>query len=38
MRLSVNLVKPKASEILTAYLKQCKEPPWTSYFVKAIEA
>ncbi|XP_026322382.1 uncharacterized protein C15orf61 [Hyposmocoma kahamanoa] len=26
--------KPTASEVLTAYLKQCKEPPWTSYFVK----
>jgi hypothetical protein len=26
--------KPKVSEVLTAYLKQCKEPPWTSYFVK----
>ncbi|XP_018784670.1 PREDICTED: uncharacterized protein C15orf61 homolog isoform X1 [Bactrocera latifrons] len=34
MRLSANLMKPKASEILTAYLKQCNEPPWTSYFVK----
>uniref|UniRef100_A0A0K8TLP7 Uncharacterized protein n=1 Tax=Tabanus bromius TaxID=304241 RepID=A0A0K8TLP7_TABBR len=28
------LVKPKASEVLTAYLKQTGEPPWTSYFVK----
>lgn len=26
--------RPKASEVLTAYLKQSKEPPWTSYFVK----
>ncbi|KAJ8727456.1 hypothetical protein PYW07_001575 [Mythimna separata] len=26
--------KPTASEVLTAYLTQCKEPPWTSYFVK----
>lgn len=26
--------RPKASEVLTAYLKQVKEPPWTSYFVK----
>lgn len=25
---------PKASEVLTTYLKQTKEPPWTSYFVK----
>nr|XP_036213490.1 uncharacterized protein C15orf61 homolog isoform X3 [Bactrocera oleae] len=34
MRLSAYLMKPKASELLTAYLKQCNEPPWTSYFVK----
>ncbi|XP_063360546.1 uncharacterized protein C15orf61 isoform X1 [Cydia amplana] len=26
--------KPGASEVLTAYLMQCNEPPWTSYFVK----
>ncbi|XP_068631521.1 uncharacterized protein C15orf61 [Battus philenor] len=26
--------KPTASEVLTAYLTHCKEPPWTSYFVK----
>jgi hypothetical protein len=26
--------KPKASEVLTAYLKQCHEPPWTSYFIR----
>ncbi|KAL9696355.1 hypothetical protein quinque_015640 [Culex quinquefasciatus] len=26
--------KPKVSEVLTAYLKQCNEPPWTSYFIK----
>ncbi|KAI5632191.1 hypothetical protein NE865_15101 [Phthorimaea operculella] len=26
--------RPPASEVLTAYLQQCKEPPWTSYFVK----
>uniref|UniRef100_A0A1B6D519 Uncharacterized protein n=1 Tax=Clastoptera arizonana TaxID=38151 RepID=A0A1B6D519_9HEMI len=26
--------KPAASEVLTCYLKQCSEPPWTSYFVK----
>lgn len=25
---------PKASEVLTNYLEQTKEPPWTSYFVK----
>ncbi|CAD7084340.1 unnamed protein product [Hermetia illucens] len=34
MRLTRILLKPKASEVLTAYLKQCNEPPWTSYFVK----
>lgn len=27
-------LKPKSSEVLTAYLKQSGEPPWTSYFVK----
>ena len=26
--------KPTASEVLSCYIKQCKEPPWTSYFVK----
>ncbi|CAB3239003.1 unnamed protein product [Arctia plantaginis] len=26
--------RPTASEVLTAYLTQCNEPPWTSYFVK----
>ncbi|XP_034245910.1 uncharacterized protein C15orf61 [Thrips palmi] len=26
--------KPRASEVLTCYLQQCNEPPWTSYFVK----
>ncbi|XP_061387703.1 uncharacterized protein C15orf61 homolog [Musca vetustissima] len=34
MQLSRILFKPRASEVLTAYLKQCNEPPWTSYFVK----
>ncbi|XP_055851029.1 uncharacterized protein C15orf61 homolog [Episyrphus balteatus] len=34
MKLTSILLKPKASEVLTAYLKQCNEPPWTSYFVK----
>lgn len=28
--------KPTSSEVLTAYLMQCNEPPWTSYFVKVI--
>lgn len=31
---SQHLSKPKASEVLTLYIKQCNEPPWTSYFVK----
>ncbi|XP_050343605.1 uncharacterized protein C15orf61 isoform X1 [Nymphalis io] len=26
--------RPSSSEVLTSYLSQCKEPPWTSYFVK----
>lgn len=34
MQLTRVLLKPKASQVLTAYLKQCNEPPWTSYFVK----
>uniref|UniRef100_A0A1I8NYZ6 Uncharacterized protein n=1 Tax=Stomoxys calcitrans TaxID=35570 RepID=A0A1I8NYZ6_STOCA len=34
MQLSRVLFKPKASQVLTAYLKQCNEPPWTSYFIK----
>lgn len=34
MQLTRLLFKPKASDVLTAYLKQCNEPPWTSYFVK----
>lgn len=34
MKISGILFRPKASEVLTAYLKQCNEPPWTSFFVK----
>ncbi|XP_059056636.1 uncharacterized protein C15orf61 homolog isoform X1 [Achroia grisella] len=26
--------KPTSSEVLSSYLMQCNEPPWTSYFVK----
>lgn len=26
--------KPKASEVLSSYLKQKKQPFWTSYFIK----
>lgn len=29
--------KPTSSEVLTAYLTQCNEPPWTSYFVKVSQ-
>lgn len=29
--------RPTASEVLTAYLTQCNEPPWTSYFVKVLD-
>ncbi|CAG9821075.1 unnamed protein product [Phaedon cochleariae] len=29
-----NMSKPTSSEVLTSYIKQCHEPPWTSYFVK----
>ncbi|CAG9764509.1 unnamed protein product [Ceutorhynchus assimilis] len=25
---------PTSSEVLTHYLRQCNEPPWTSYFIK----
>ncbi|XP_026283558.2 uncharacterized protein C15orf61 isoform X1 [Frankliniella occidentalis] len=33
-RLHSKSKKPLASEVLTCYLLQCKEPPWTSYFVR----
>ncbi|XP_017772245.1 PREDICTED: uncharacterized protein C15orf61 homolog [Nicrophorus vespilloides] len=26
--------KPTVSEVLSSYLTQCSEPPWTSYFIK----
>uniref|UniRef100_A0A1A9UJT6 Uncharacterized protein n=1 Tax=Glossina austeni TaxID=7395 RepID=A0A1A9UJT6_GLOAU len=35
MKLTRCLLRPKASQVLTAYLTQCNEPPWTSYFVKS---
>ncbi|XP_068894310.1 uncharacterized protein C15orf61 [Tenebrio molitor] len=28
------IIPPKASDVLSCYLKQCQQPPWTSYFVK----
>ncbi|KOB64458.1 Uncharacterized protein OBRU01_24243 [Operophtera brumata] len=34
MHFSFLTKKPTSSEVLTAYLMQCNEPPWTSYFVK----
>ncbi|KOB75142.1 Uncharacterized protein OBRU01_08795 [Operophtera brumata] len=34
MQFSFLTKKPTSSEVLTAYLMQCNEPPWTSYFVK----
>ncbi|XP_030746566.1 uncharacterized protein C15orf61 homolog isoform X2 [Sitophilus oryzae] len=39
-RLGTNIFKaknktvPTSSEVLSHYLIQCKEPPWTSYFIK----
>ncbi|XP_039432385.1 uncharacterized protein C15orf61 homolog [Culex pipiens pallens] len=33
-KMLLTAAKPKVSEVLTAYLKQCNEPPWTSYFIK----
>lgn len=30
----IHSFKPKASEVLTRYLQQRKEPAWTSYFIK----
>ncbi|CAG4992010.1 unnamed protein product [Parnassius apollo] len=29
--------KPTSSEVLTSYLVQCKEPPWTSYFYSSVK-
>ncbi|KAG6455393.1 hypothetical protein O3G_MSEX009192 [Manduca sexta] len=34
LRIAFYSTKPTSSEVLTSYLKQCNEPPWTSYFVK----
>ena len=33
-RIASRRAKPLASEVLTRYLLQTEEPPWTSYFVK----
>ncbi|XP_044263716.1 uncharacterized protein C15orf61 homolog [Tribolium madens] len=33
-QISKHIPKPTSSEVLSCYLKQCEEPPWTSYFVK----
>lgn len=29
---------PRVSAVLTAYLKQCNEPPWTSYFIRVCQS
>lgn len=29
-------MRPKVSAVLTQYLKQCNEPPWTSYFIRVL--
>lgn len=34
--LAKKVAKPKGSEVLTSYLLQMSEPPWTSYFVKVF--
>ncbi|KAF7277842.1 hypothetical protein GWI33_009099 [Rhynchophorus ferrugineus] len=28
------MYQPTSSEVLSRYLMQCNEPPWTSYFIK----
>lgn len=30
-------MRPKVSAVLTQYLKQCNEPPWTSYFIRVFK-
>nr|XP_015837464.1 PREDICTED: uncharacterized protein LOC103313817 isoform X1 [Tribolium castaneum] len=33
-QITKRIPKPTSSEVLSCYLRQCEEPPWTSYFVK----
>lgn len=36
VRYKTYLMRPKVSAVLTQYLKQCNEPPWTSYFIRVF--